>query len=163
MANVPPVYILLRRTLGDQKPDREGEKPLQVYISRGELLVEIPPKEQTPREDGTPAHNYSLYHDPDITMYNNGINLSPLQGAEMDYLEGVEALSARVLEYLKPGKLDWIMSLRQGDTVYFRIEKKDGTPLMIQGKVRFYGAMQKHRGVMFGIEIMVSTEKFIKY
>ena len=44
---VPPVFILLHRTLGDQTPDREGEKPLQVYISKGELLVEIPPKKHS--------------------------------------------------------------------------------------------------------------------
>ena len=158
MANpyVPPVYILLCRTLGDQKPDREGEIPLQVYISRGELLVDIPLKEQTPREDGKPAHNYSLYRNPDVTMYDGGTNISPLQGAETDYLEGIKALSARVQEYFKPHKLSWIMNLIQGDMVYFQIEKRDGTPLMILGKVRYYGAMQRHSGVMFGVEIMVS-------
>ena len=154
--SVPPVYLLLRRTLGDQKPDTEGDKPLQVYISKGELLIEIPPKEQIPREDGTPAHNYSLYNDPDITMYDGGTNICPLQGAELDYLEGIEDDNVRAQEYLKLDKLSWIMNLRHEDMVYFQLEKRDGTPLMIPGKVRYYGAMQRHSGVTFGIEIMVS-------
>ena len=153
---VPIVSILLRRTLGDQKPDREGDKPFQCYISKGELLVEIPPKEQIPREDGTPAHNYSMYHDPYVTMYDSGINLSPLHGAELDYLEGIENPRVRAQEYLKPDKLEWIMELIVGDIVYCKMEKRDGAPLMILGKVRYYGAMPKHHGVMFGLEIVVS-------
>ena len=154
--SVPPVYILLRRTLGDQKPDREGEKPFPIYISKGELLVEIPPKEQIPREDGTPAHNYCKYNDPYVTIFNNGSALSRLHGAELDCLLGIEDANVRAQEFFKPDKLSWIMSLRQGDMVYFQFEKRDGTPLMILGKVRYYGAMQRHSGVMFGIEIMVS-------
>ena len=154
--SVPPVSILLRRTLGDQKPDREGEKPFQLYINKGELLVEIPPKGQIPREDGTPAHNYSVYYDPYITMYDSGTHLSPLHGAEMDYLEGIEDANVRAQEYLKPDKLDWIMDLKHGDKIYFKMEKRDGVSLFLQGKVRYYGTIPKHRGVMFGIEIMVS-------
>ena len=156
--NVPPVYILLRRTLGDKKPDRKGEKPLQVYISKGELLVEIPPKEQIPREDGKPAHNYCccMYYDPYVTIYDSGTNVSPLHGAELDYLEGIGDPSIRAREYVKQDKLPWIMDLRNGDMVFFQFEKGDGVPLMILGKVRYYGAIQRHRGVMFGLEIVVS-------
>ena len=90
--NVPSVSILLCRTLGDQKPDREGEKPFPIYISRGELLVEIPLKEQIPQEDGKPAHNYSLYRNPDITMYDAGNHYKELKWT-----------ISRVLKILLPG------------------------------------------------------------
>ena len=158
MTNVPLVYMLLRRTLGDQNPDREGEKPFHVYINKGELLVEIPSKGQIPREDGTPAHNCCMYCNPDITMYDGGANICPLQGAEKDYLEGIEAANVRAQEYLKADKLDWIMDLKHGDKVFFKMERRDGVSLFLQGKVKYYGVVPKHRGVMFGIEIMVSIE-----
>ena len=159
MANqsAPPVYILLRRTLGDQIPRKEGKKPSPVYISKGELLLEIPPKEQIPREDGTPAHNYCMYHYSDVTMYDGGANVSPLHDAQADYLEAIETPSARAQEYLKPDKLDWIMDLRNKDIVFCQIEKKAGVPLMLRGKVRYYGRIQEHRGVMFGLQIVVSV------
>ena len=99
-----------------------------------------------------------MYYDPYVTMYDSGINLSPLHGAEMDYLEAIEAANVRAQEYLKPGRLDWIMDLKHGDKVFFKMERRDGVALFVQGKVRYYGVVPKHRGVMFGIEIMVSIE-----
>ena len=142
--------------MGERKPNQEEEKPLQIYFHRGEILQYIPPTEQIPREDRTPAHNYCKYNDPDVTIFNNGSALSQLHGAELDCLLGIEDANVREQEYLKPDKLSWIMNLRHGDMVYFQFEKRDGAPLMILGKVRYYGAMQRHSGVMFGIEIMVS-------
>ena len=155
--SVPPVYLLLRRTLGDQKPDREGEKPFPIYISKGELLVEIPPKEQIPREDGTPAHNYCKYNDPAATTYDSGTNVSPLYGAELYYLLGIYSSSVRAIEYLQVDKLAWIMGLKCGTEVFFQLNREKDVPLIIPGIIRYYGRIPGHDGVMFGIEIKVIT------
>ena len=159
--NVLTTYILLRQQMGERKPDSEGERPFNIFISRGEILLEIPPKEQIPREDNKPAHNYCVYHDPDVTMYDSGTNISPLHGAEVHYLEAIEKQSVRAVEYLHAEKMAWIMDLIFGDEVYFRLENKENIPLMILGKIRYFGRIPNHHGVMFGIEITVSNCLYI--
>ena len=159
--NIPAEYILLKQQIGERKPNKLEEKPLQVYIYRGEILLEIPLKEQIPREDGTPAHNYCKYDDPDVTTYNNGTNVSPLYGAELDYLLGIDRPSVRAIEYLQVDKLAWIMDLRHGSNVFFQLDKEKDVPLLIiPGKIRYYGAIPGHDGVWFGIEIIVSIIVF---
>ena len=98
-----------------------------------------------------------MYHDPDISMYDNGTNISPLHEAELDYLEAIERQSVRAVEYLHAEKLAWTMDLNCEDEVYFSFENKENVPLMIPGKIKYYGRIPNHRGVMFGIEIMVSN------
>ena len=155
--NVPAPYILLKQQMGERKPDQEGEKPFQTYFFRGEILLEIPQKEQIPREDGTRAHNYCKYDDPDVTTYNNGTNVSPLYGAELDYLLGIDRPSDRAIEYVQASKLAWIMDLRSGTEVFFKLNKERDVPLIIPGIIRYYGCIPGHDGVMFGIEIKVIT------
>ena len=158
--NIPAEYILLKQQIGERKPNKLEEKPLQVYICRGEILLEIPLKEQIPREDGTPPHNYCKYDDPDVTTYNNGTNVSQLYGAEFDYLLGIDRPSDRAVQYLQPNKLAWIMGLIGGTEVFFNLDKETDVPLIIQGKVRYYGAIPGLDGVKFGIEIIVSIIVF---
>ena len=155
--NVPRPYILLKQLLGERKPNQEGEEPLYSILSRGEILLEIPQKEQILRKDGTPAHNYCKYNNPDITLYNSGTNVSPLHVAELDYLLSIKRPSVRAVEYLQADKMAWIMDLRYGTEVFFKLNKEKS--LIIQGKIRYYGAIPGHTyydGVMFGIEIIVS-------
>ena len=159
--HIPAPYILLKQQIGERKPDQEGEKPLLIYFFKGEILLEIPLKEQIPREDRTPAHNYCKYDDPDVTIYNNGSNVSPLYGAELDYLLGIHRPSVRAVEYLMVDKLTWIMDLRFGSNVFFQLDKEKDVPLLIQGKIKYYGAIQGHQGVWFGMEIIVSIIKII--
>ena len=159
--NVPAPYILLKQQTGERKPNQEGEKPLSIYFFRGEILLEIPEKEQIPRKDGTPAHNYCKYDDPDVTTYDIGINASPLHGAELDYLLGIKRPSVRAVEYLQVDKLAWIMDLRLGSNVFFKLNKEKEVSLIIRGRIRYYGAIAGHEGVMFGIEIIVSIIKII--
>ena len=154
--NLPAPYILLKQQMGERKPNQEGEKPFRIYFFRGEILLEIPLKKQIPREDGTPAHNYCKFDDPDVTTYNNGTNVSPLYGAELDYLLGIDRSSIRAIEYLQVDKLAWIMDLRLGSIVFFQLDKEKDVPLIIQGKVGYYGAIPGLDGVKFGIEIIVS-------
>ena len=154
--NVRAPYILLKQEMGERKPNQEGEKPMGTYFFRGEILLEIPEKEQIPREDGTPAHNYCRYDDLDVTTFNNGSNVSPLWGAELDYLLGIHRPSVRAVEYLMVDKLTWIMNLKHGSNVFFQLDKEKDVPLIIPGKIRYYGPIQGHQGVIFGIEIIVS-------
>ena len=155
--NVRAPYILLKQQMGERKLDQEGEKPFQTYLFRGEILLEIPQKEQIPREDGTPAHNYCKYDDPANTTYNNGTTVSPLYGAELYYLQGIPRSSVRAVEYLQVDKLAWIMDLRSGTEVFFQLNKERDVLLIIPGIIRYYGRIPGHEGVMFGIEIKVIT------
>ncbi len=79
-----------------------------------------------------------------------------LVSGQADYLEGV---TARILEYRKESRLRWIMSLKLGDRVYFKLERNKSTKvpsLHSSGKIKYYGEIQGRYGVMFGIEITVS-------
>ena len=149
---VPNLCILLRQTFGVKNVGKEHD----LYISKGELLAEIPREEQVEQEEEKP-HNYRLLRDPAITLYDNGTGVSPLIGPEGDYLEGIKDPLTRLVDYQKEGRLQWIMDLRLGDEVFFKM-KRDKTqgPLYPRGRVRYYGRVEGERGVIFGIEIIVS-------
>ena len=149
----PVVCILLSAKFGVRRRERGSIKDMKhdVEISKGELLFVIPPEDQVSSEDGTPTHNFCMYDDPAVSMYDSGINVSlPLKTKELDYLEAVENPSIRAIEYRQKKKLKLIMDLKVGDSVQF----DSGETL--QGRIRYCGPIPRYRGVMFGIEIMVS-------
>ncbi len=148
------IYILVKQICG-VKNEKKRE---QSYIAKGELLVEIPPKERVAQQQDVPPHNYCLLRNPNVTLYDTGVNVSPLFGAQADYLEGITDPNARILEYRKEPRLKWIMNLRQCDSVFFKLEgdKSNKVPLHSSGKIKYYGAIKGRYGVMFGIEITVS-------
>ena len=146
-------HILLKQTVGE-KSSTDGGKPLNVWIARGELVTEIPEKDQVPRNKGHP-HNYRKLTEPDVTFYNDGTGIAPLYGAEAEYLLGVEEASVRIHEYLRPNKLKEVMDLKTNDVVVFKLDR-GGVDKMIRGKVKYYGATPGNsKGVKFGIEIVV--------
>ena len=154
--SVPDLFILLQPVNGVRKAGKGGKTRKNQYIAKGELLAEMPKKEQVKQEEGYP-HNFCLLRDPDITLYDNGTGVSPLVGAEGDYLEGIKEPVTRLVEYQKEGRLQWIMDLQHGDEVFFRLERdKTQASLYPRGRVRYYGRLKGERGVMFGIEITVS-------
>ena len=155
---VPNLFILLRQTSGVRKKGKGEKEQKNLYISKGELLAEIPKKEQVKQEEGTPPHNYYLLRDPDITLYDNGTGVSPLIGPEGDYLEGIKEPVTRLVEYQKEGHLQWIMDLQHGEEVFFRLKREKGSQASVypRGRVRYYGRVEGEKGVIFGIEITVS-------
>ena len=97
-------------------------------------------KDQVKQEADKPPHNYALLRDPEVTLYdNNGINVVLLIGLEADYLEGVKDPHDRYLEHRKDDHMRWIMDLRIGDMVYFKLEtdKVSQVPLYIRGRTRW--------------------------
>ena len=124
-----------------------------MWISKGEFVTEIPEKDQVPRDKGHP-HNYRKLTEPDVTLYNDGTDIAPLDGAEGDYLLGVEKASVRIHEYLRPNKLKEVMDLRINDVVLFKLDR-GSVNIMIRGKIKYYGVTPYSRGVQFGLEILV--------
>ena len=63
--------------------ENQIEREMQVYISQGDSW-----------ENGKSTCNFSIYNDPDVTMYDNGINVyvSPIHGVELKYLEVLKFL-----------------------------------------------------------------------
>ena len=156
---VPGLCIMLHYANGIREAGRGGKKRNQ-YIPKGELVAEIPKKEQVKQEEGTPPHNYCLLRDPDVTLYDNGTGVSPLIGPEGDYLEGIKEPVTRLVEYQKEGRLQWIMDLQHGDEVFFKLEKDKTQALLFpRGRIRYYGRLKGEKGVVFAIEIIVSVKK----
>ena len=145
--------ILLKQRSAEERYDTDP--PLQRVVPRGELVLEIPPKDRITRTDGSPSHNYCLYSNDAVTLYDDGTAVSKLHGAELDYLLAITDPQKRIVQYLEPGKLKWIMNLRHRDTVTFLLPQGYNAVLMPKGRVRYYGRITGHEGVMFGLEILV--------
>ena len=162
MAASPPAaagaWILVQQASGVRKAKRKGKPQKIPYIKKGELLFEIPLKDRVKQEADKPPHNYALLRDPEVTLYDSGVNVVPLIGPEADYLEGVKDPHDRYLEHRKDDRMRWIMGLRIGEMVYFILErdKSSKVPLITQGRIKWYGVMDGETGVNFGIEITVS-------
>ncbi len=150
--------ILLKQRAGEEHDTQDDSNiPFQTYVPRGELVSEIPAKDRIPRKGGSPSHNYCLHDCPDITLYDDGTGVCPLQGAELDYLKAVHNPTTRIVQYLEPDKMKWIINLKNNDIVFFRLKlTKSAPPVAVKGKIRFYGHIKGHTGVIFGIEILVS-------
>ncbi len=155
-------FIVLKQRTGEVHDTEDGSNiPFQSYVPRGELVLEIPTEDQTPRKDGSPSHNYcvhnSVHNDPAISLYDDGTGVCPLQGAELDYLKAIHNPTTRIVQYLEPDKMKWIVNINNNDNVFFRFKlSKSAPPVAVKGKIRYYGLVQGHTGVMFGIEILVS-------
>ncbi len=145
--------ILSKQRSAEEKYD--SDPPLQTVVPKGELVLELPLKDRITRTDGNPSHNYCLYSNNAVTLYDDGTGMAPLYGAELDYLLAITDPQKRIVQYLEPGKLKWIMDLGHGDIVTFRLPQGSNAVLMPKGRVRYYGRIPGHEGVMFGIEILV--------
>ncbi len=79
MSDVDPrsgINILVKQICG-VKNEKKRE---QSYIAKGELLVEIPPKDRVAQQQDVPPYNYCLLRNPNVTLYDTGVNVSPLFG-----------------------------------------------------------------------------------
>ena len=148
--------ILIKPKRGIGRPVKEGEDPWQCDVHKGEIVVDIPLNERS-TTDHTP-HNYRLYTEPNVTLYAPPTDVTPLYGAEVDYLLAVHPPSVRFKQYLQPG--DFIkskMELKVGDIVLFKLKiNEDAADAYVHGKIRYLGKLREHDGVYFGIEILVS-------
>ena len=157
-------FILVKQRIAEENDVQYSNIPFQTVAQKGELLLEIPAKDRIPREDGTPIHNYCLHNDPTsdptarptVSLFDDGTGVRPLQGAEFDYLIAIKNPTTRILQYFDTEKMKWIMDLKMNDDVFIRLKiTKSAPPLLVKGRVRYYGLVKGYSGVMFGIEIMV--------
>ena len=168
------VFILLHEIIGGKRAGKMKKKE-HVSISSGELLVAAPTKEDTKRKSVRIQHGraelvrstssggtrYAVLRDPEVKLYLNEANVAPLAGAEADYLEAVCDPLSRIQVFKDRERLKRTMELKNGDSVLVKLEERDssgdGAPMLVQGKVRYYGMIKERKGVMFGIELTVST------
>ena len=156
------VFILVKQRTAEEIDPQNTDLPFQTYVQRGELTLQIPAKDQIPRKDGTPSHNYCLYGDLIVTLYDDGTGVCPLYGAELDYLKAVQKPTTRILQYFDTEKMKWIMDLKSNEIVFFKLHIANKAPsLTIKGKVRHYGLLEGHCGVMFGLEIIVRINCYL--
>lgn len=155
MADDNSTAILLKSTLAEEKDGRNA--PFQKRLDKGELLVEIPKKNRIPRPNGKEtAHNYSMYNEPTVTLYDDGTRVCPLEETLFQCLVAVPERTVRFAQYTT-GKMEWVANLRVGDIVFFHffVDPNAKARPIIRGKIRYFGKVEGYEGYMFGIEIMV--------
>ena len=104
MATTSTVFILTKEMYGEGKPEKEGDDPWECRVFIGELVVEIPVKDQLLNKEGKPL-NYQLFSGPDIvTLHAEDTEISPLDEDEVPYLLAVQPAGVRLKEYLKEDK-----------------------------------------------------------
>ena len=157
MATTSTVFILTKEMYGEGKPEKEGEDPWDCRIFKGELVVEIPVKDQLLNKEGKPL-NFQLLTGPDIvTLHAENTEVSPLHEDEVPYLLAVQHAGMRLNEYLREDKKKEIMALKVEDVVMFKVDQgRRSASSIIRGKIRYIGPVQESDGKFFGIEITVS-------
>ena len=153
----PKRFILTKELCGEGKPEKEGDDPWECRIFKGELIVEIPVKDQLLNKEGKPL-NYQLLTGPDIvSLHAEDTEVSPLHQDEFPYLLAVQPAGVRLKEYLREDKKKEIMSLKVEDVVIFKLDQGQTLASNVtRGKIRYIGPVQESDGMFFGIEITVS-------
>ena len=157
MATTSTVFILTKEKYGEGKPEKEGDDPWDCRIFKGELVVEIPVKDQLLSKEGKPL-NYQLLTALEIvTLHAEDTEISPLHEDEVPYLLAVQPAGVRLKEYLREDKKKEIMALKVEDLVMFKVDQRQtSVHNIIRGKIRYIGPVQESDGIFFGIEITVS-------
>ena len=147
------VSILLKEKSGFVVPYQEGEESWESKVYKGGLVVLIPREERRQVKSVTP--NYRLYHDSEVVLYVDPIDVAPLGEREVDYLLPVYPASLRLKEYLKEEEKKMKMNLIVGDVVVFKLQLKPNVPLAsVKGIIRYIGPHpDDNEGIFFGIEI----------
>lgn len=155
------ICIVLKQTLGERSSIASSNDILYVEIARGELVKVISEQDRVYPH----YHNYRKLNEPDVTFYNDGSDVAPLQGDKANYLLGIKEASKRIKEYNEPGRLKVVMELKENDSVMFHLghgHKHNQRPIglwhnLVRGIIKYIGHVPDYTGFMFGIEIMVST------
>lgn len=152
-------FILLKTVKNAQLGEKQAEK-----VKKGELLVDVPKEER--HDAPQPTHNYRLYKNPFVTLYDDGYGVAPLDERELECLAATDDPEIRMEQYKIQDKLSWVTSLEvNADRVLFKLEFLIEVTLkgsvavdtVTEGKIRYRGCIPKHDGMtMFGIEIVVS-------
>ena len=133
MAGLSHSYLVLR----DQ---REGYR-------RGDLVVR--------RGDGYRYHSHSLRFPPPPNRTVGDSDLAPLTEEECVILDGLTNRAVRFAVYSTPGKLEWGVGLKVGDTVLARLpDSHGGKEEYTTAIIRWIGRISLD-GHQFGVEIKV--------
>ena len=157
MATKSTVFILTKEMYGEGKPEKEGDDSWDCRIFKGELIVEIPVKDQLLSKEDK-SLNYQLLTGPDIvTLHAEDTEISPLHQDEVPYLLAVQPSGVRLKEYLREDKKKEIMALKVEDVVIFKLNQGQNLVTDITcGKICYIGPIDEDDGIFFGIEITVS-------
>ena len=124
-------------------------------VLKGILLCSIPDKEQVPRHDEKPAHNYRVYKNDMVTLFCSEQEVAPLTNKEFELLNGIKSSRARYEVFLN-GVLDWSLRLIPNDMVYVILPSKQSIGnIRVRAVVRWIGVLPNEDGIHFGVEIMV--------
>ena len=154
------VSISLKEKKGIGLPYQEGDEPWESKVYKGDLVVLIPKEERRQVKSVTP--NYRLYHDPEVVLYADPIDVAPLGEREVQYLQAVYPANFRLKEYLKEDELKMKMDLIVGDAVIFKLvvqstavqPKATAAGSSVKGSIRYIGPHpDDNEGTFFGIEI----------
>ena len=139
---------------------QEGEEQWTVKVFKGELVVRIPQEEmlQMSRIKGA-TPNHRLHRDPQVILYADPTDVTPLDDKEIEYLLAVQLPSVRLREYLNEEDKKMKMDLVAGDKVIFKLKlpgssASKATPTaQVNGIIHHIGPHPDSDGIVFGIEI----------
>ena len=137
------VSLLVKPKDGRRRPSRR-----KVTLEKGELVQELK-EPYHPDQFSAQEHNYHVFNDTAVTLNCGAIDVLPLEEAEHLYLLAVSTKD-RMKEYHNEKKKEYVMGLRPGDHVFFKIND-DNPPG--RGKIRYLGDVVHKDGVYLGVEI----------
>ena len=132
------------------------KKKKEQFVMKGTLLLAIPEKNASPRNDGKPGHNFHVFKN-DISLYCPEENITPLTNYEFQLLGGMKTCTARYQAFLD-GILEWGCKLKVNDVVYVALPSKQVIPntARCQAEIRWLGTLPDEEGIKFGLEITVA-------
>ena len=106
-------------------------------------------------KDGYVYHTHSLPFFPPRNRTVGDSDLAPLTEEECVILDAIRNRAARFAVYSTPGKLEWGVGLKVGDTVLARLpDSNGGKEEYTTAIIRWIGRVPLH-GNRFGVEIKV--------
>ncbi|XP_019851989.1 PREDICTED: uncharacterized protein LOC100634190 [Amphimedon queenslandica] len=159
--------ILLKDKTGSFSPSgsvQEGEDPWEFKVFKGEFVVQLCQKEIC-RIKGVTL-NYRLYHDAQIVLHADPVDVVPLDEGEIEYLQAVRPSSVRLKEYLNEENKKMKLNLVVGDKVIFKLKLAESvtskiTPTpSVNGTIHYIGHHPDSDGIIFGIEIAAQDHTY---
>ena len=135
-----------------------GNTPCNVL--KGELAIKIDSEKQKSEQE---AHNYRTVYTDQPAMFldfDDDSAVAPLLGNQTPLLAGVNSKEERYQLFIKQGRLEWGSSLKMNDPVLVSFNDSQAAETEATRKatavIQYVGPVKGEKGIMFGVEIVVS-------
>ena len=118
----------------------------QINVFAGELVTDYLQVDQ--------RYNYQVYNDPNVLLFCQDNEVSPLGEEEFLLLKGIGRPADRIEAFRH--QLEFGMALKEGSTVTVTLPGANlSAPKRARAVVRYKGKVGNQPGTLFGVEILV--------